>query len=96
MSNNELHSELSLVKSDKKLAEAELEASQKKWAEYVMKNKNEICSNLHPVKVKKKRSARWKEFVTKIKTMLGLTKKKEVYDGIEAYLQYRDEFSEVI
>lgn len=88
MIRSDLQAELRHNKSDKAIVKAELEASRRVWVNYILQNKTEICSNLHPVKVKKKRSARWKEFVTKIKTMLGLTKKKEVYDGIETYLQY--------
>lgn len=90
MNNTELQSELSLNESDKRLANAELEASKKVWVNYILDNKTEICSNLHPIPVKKKRSVRWKEFIDKIKKMFGLIPRKENIDGIEAYLQYCD------
>lgn len=92
MNSAELQSELSQNESDKKLAKAELEASQRVWVNYVLQNKTEICSNIHPVTVKKKRSARWKEFTDKIKKIFGFTPRKETVDGIEAYLQYRNDF----
>lgn len=90
MNSNELQSELSLNKSDKQLAKAELEASKKKWVEYILQHKNEIYSNLQPIRVRKKKSTRLKEFINKIKTIFGLVTRKENINGIEAYLQYSD------
>lgn len=92
MNNIELQKELARNDSDKQLANAELEASKKKWVEYILTNKEEICSNLHPIMVKKKKRALFNEFISKIKAIFGLTPRKEEIDGIEAYLQYRNEF----
>ena len=91
MNSIELQSELSQNESDKKLAKAELDASKQKWVEYIMKNKDEICSNTQPLFVRKKRSVQWNEFIKKIKKIFGFELRKENIDGIEAYLQYRDE-----
>ena len=90
MNDLELQGELARNESEKQLIRAELDSSHKKWVEYALKNKDEICSIHHPIVVKKKRSARWKDFINKLKAIFGLTKRKENYDGIEAYLQYRD------
>lgn len=92
MNSAEIQSELSQNESDKKLAKAELDASKQKWIEYIMKNQDEICSNPRPLLVRKKRSARWKEFTDKIKKIFGFTPRKETADGIETYLQYRNDF----
>lgn len=91
MNNTELQSELSQNESDKKLAKAELDASKQKWVEYIMKNQDEICSNPRPLLVRKKRSAQWNEFIKKIKKIFGFEPRKENVDGIETYLQYRNE-----
>lgn len=96
MNNNELNAELERNKSDKKISMAELEASQKKWAEYALNNINEICLHTKPVIVKKKYRYRWKEFLTKIKTIMGFTKANKKEDGIETYLQYRNNIEELI
>lgn len=92
MNNIELQTELARNASDKQLVNAELEASKKKWIEYILNNKEEICSSHHPIRVKKKKSALFNEFISKIKAIFGLTPRKEEIDGIEAYLQYRNEF----
>lgn len=92
MNNNELQAELNINKSDKELTKAQLEANLKQWADYALKNKEDICSYQKTVVVKKKTSAKWKEFKEKLKSIFGLNPKKKEYDGIEAYLQYRDDF----
>ena len=92
MNNTDLQAELARNASDKQLANAELEASKKKWVEYIVKNQELICSNPRPLIVKKKTTARLRDFWNKIKTIFGFTPRKEEFDGIEAYLQYRDKF----
>ena len=92
MNNIDLQAELSRNASDKQLVNAELEASKKKWVEYLLKNQETICSNPRPLTVKKKTTARLRDFWNKIKTIFGFTPRKEEFDGIEAYLQYRDKF----
>lgn len=84
----DLYQELQRNDSDKKLLNEEASAYQKQWASYVLNNKDRICSNLHPIVVKKKRKVRWNEFINKIKKMFGFERRKEEYDGIETYLQY--------
>lgn len=90
MNNFDLQSELSKNEADKQIVSTEIEASRNKWAEYVIKNKNEICSYHKPVVVKKKRCAKFSDFLNKIKIILGLKQKEDKADGIETYLQYRD------
>ena len=92
MNNIDLQAELARNVSDKQLVNAELEASKKKWIEYILKNQETICSNPRPLIVKKKTTARLCDFWNKIKTIFGFTPRKEEFDGIEAYLQYRDKF----
>ena len=92
MNNIDLQAELERNASDKQLVNAELEASKKKWVEYILKNQETICSNQRTLIVKKKTTARLREFWNKIKTIFGFTPRKEEFDGIEAYLQYRDKF----
>lgn len=92
MNNIDLQAELARNASDKQLVNAELEASKKKWVEYLLKNQETICSNPRPLIVKKKTTARLRDFWNKIKTIFGFTPRKEEFDGIEAYLQYRDKF----
>ena len=92
MNNTDLQAELARNASDKQLVNAELEASKKKWVEYIMENQEVICSNPRPLIVKKKTTARLRDFWNKIKTIFGFTPRKEEFDGIEAYLQYRDKF----
>lgn len=77
MNDAELYKELSLNKSDETLARAELKAAHDKWVKYVMENKDVICSNYHPMTVKKKKSAIWREFICKIKSIFGFTPKIE-------------------
>lgn len=91
MNSFDLQKEIDRNESDKQMVKAELEAYQKKWAEYVMANKEEICRTHKPIVVKKKLKARCSEFIDKLKTVLGLKPRKERLDGIEAYLQYSDE-----
>lgn len=90
MNNFDLQAELNRNESDKKIVNAELEASRNKWADYVVKNKDEICTYSQPIVVKKKARAKLNDFFNKIKIIFGLTPKKENIDGIEAYLQYSD------
>lgn len=92
MNNIDLQAELARNASDKQLVNAELEASKKKWIEYILKNRETICSNPRPLLVKKKTTARLRDFWNKIKTIFGFMPRKEEFDGIEAYLQYRDKF----
>ena len=92
MNNIDLQAELARNVSDKQLVNAELEASKKKWIEYILKNQETICSNPRPLIVKKKTTARLRDFWNKIKTKLGFTRRKEEFDEIEAYIQYRDKF----
>ena len=92
LNNIDLQAELARNVSDKQLVNAELEASKKKWIEYILKNQETICSNPRPLIVKKKTTARLRDFWNKIKTIFGFTPRKEEFDGIEAYLQYRDKF----
>lgn len=96
MNSNEFQKELERNESNKQLINAELEASKKKWVEYIVKNQGEICSNPHPLIVKKKKSVRIKEFIKKVKTIFGLNPRKENFDGIEAYLQYSDDDNQII
>lgn len=90
MNQFDLNNEMQRNESDKQLAYAELEASRNKWAQYLINNKDEICTTLHPMVVKKKTKARVSDFINKIKMIFGLIPKKEEKDGIEAYLQYCD------
>lgn len=92
MNNIDLQAELARNASDKQLVNAELEASKKKWVEYLLKNQEAICSNPRSLIVKKKTTARLRDFWNKIKTIFGFIPRKEEFDGIEAYLQYRDKF----
>ena len=92
MNNIDLQAELARNASDKQLVNAELEASKKKWVEYLLKNQETICSNPRPLIVKKKTTARLRDFWNKIKTIFGFTARQEEFDGIEASLQYRDKF----
>ena len=69
MNNTDLQAELARNASDKQLVNAELEASKKKWVEYILKNKETICSNPRPLIVKKKTTARLRDFWNKIKTI---------------------------
>lgn len=90
MNDFDLRAELNRNESERKIVNAELEASRNKWADYVMKNKDKICTFCSPVIVKKKTSSRFKELINKIKFILGLKRKEESRNGIEAYLQYSD------
>lgn len=90
MNQFDLNNEMQRNESDKQLAYAELEASRNKWVQYLINNKDEICTTLHPRVVKKKTKARVSDFINKIKMIFGLIPKKEEKDGIEAYLQYCD------
>ena len=92
MNNIYLQAELARTASYKQLVNSELQASKKKWVEYLLKNQETICSNPRPLIVKKKTTARLRDFWNKIKTIFGFTARKEEFDGIEAYLQYRDKF----
>lgn len=96
MNEFELHKELERNSNDKQIIKDELCASQKKWAEYVLKHKDEIHSQHHPIIVKKKKSAFFKEVLNKIKAIFGLTKRKNNQNGTETYLHYRNEFEEHI
>lgn len=94
-----LQKELDINESDKQLLYAELEASQKKWAQYLINNKEAVCSFHHPIVVKKKRRVRFKEFIEKIKTLFGFNKEKDKrgeIDGIEAYLHHRINFERTL
>lgn len=91
MNNVDLKNELSINEADKKLTKIELDVQHKKFVNYVLNNKEEICSNCSPIVVRKKYNVRFKEFINKLKKVFGLEKRKEYYDGIEAYLQYSDD-----
>lgn len=91
MNDFDLQAELNRNASDKQIVGAELEASRNKWADYVIQRKEEICAYTQPIVVKKKKSAKFRDFVNKIKIIFGLAPRKEQTDGIEAYLQYRDD-----
>lgn len=86
MNDAELHKELERNKSDKDMLGAELNAYQKKWADYVLAHKDEINSNHHPMVLKKKRSIRLNEFLGKIKTIFGFNRRKGEEDGTETYI----------
>ena len=88
MNNFDLQTELDKNETDKQIANTEIEVSKNKWAEYVIKNKDEICSYHKPIIVKKKRRAKLGDFLNKIKIILGLKQKEDKTDGIETYLQY--------
>lgn len=90
MNSYDLNNELARNESDKQLAYAELEASRNKWVNYLIENKNEICTIHHPTVVRKKRKERFKDFIKKIKMIFGFIPRKENKDGIETYLQYCD------
>ena len=92
MNNFDLNNELARNESDKQLAYAELEASRSKWVDYLIENKNEICTTHHPTVVKKKKNEKFKVFFNKIKAIFGFTPRRENNDGIETYLQYRNSF----
>lgn len=94
MNNFDLNNELARNESDKQLVYAELEASRNKWVDYLIQNKNDICTTHHPIVVKKKNKEILKGFIDKIKTIFGFTPRKENNDGIEAYLQYRNGFEQ--
>lgn len=94
MNNFDLNNELARNESDKQLVYAELEASRNKWVDYLIQNKNDICTTHHPTVVKKKNKEILKGFIDKIKTIFGFTPRKEINDGIEAYLQYRNGFEQ--
>lgn len=96
MNTNDFKNELELNESEKQLIRAELDASHKKWVNYVLENKDKICSTHHPIKVKKKKRFVWREFCDKIKKIMGLEKPRNNFDGIEAYLQYSDDFGKFI
>lgn len=87
----ELNRELERNNIEKRIINDELDASKKKWVEYLLKNKDNICLNNAPILVKKKKKAVFNDFVYKIKAILGLLPKKVENDGIETYLQYRSE-----
>lgn len=90
MNEFDLQAELNRNDSDKQITKAELEVSRNKWAEYVVRNKDKICSFNGPTIVRKKRIPQIKEFITKIKIIFGLIPKEKKNNGIEAYLQYCD------
>ena len=98
MNEFELHKELERNSNDKQIIKDELCASQKKWAEYVLKHKDEIHSQHHPIIVKKKKSAFFKEVLNKIKAIFGMVnhKNNNNQNGTETYLHYRNEFEEHI
>lgn len=96
MNDFDLNNELARNESDKQLACAELEASRSKWVDYLIQNKNEICTIHHPIVVKKKNKEILKGFINKIKAIFGFTPRKENNDGIETYLQYRNSFKQGI
>lgn len=88
MNEFDLQAELNRNESDKQIVNAELEVSRKKWVDYLLQNKENICSYNQPIKVKKKNRARFNDFVNKIKIIFGLKRKENKVDGIETYLQY--------
>lgn len=88
MNSQEIYKELANNESDKILAKNEIKQYQKKWADYVINNKDKVMYELQPIVVKKKNKVCFKEFIGKIKKMFGFEKRKEEIDGIEAYLQY--------
>lgn len=94
MNNFDLNNELAHNESDKQLVYAELEASRSKWVEYLINNKDEICTTHRPIVVKQKKKERLKRFINKIKTIFGLMPRKDSNDGIETYLQYRNSFEQ--
>lgn len=90
MNNVDLQIELKRNESDKQLTKTELDVLRNKWVNYLIENKDDVCSTLHPVVVKKKTKAKFVDFINKLKKIFGISQRKENIDGIEAYLQYRD------
>lgn len=74
MSDKELESEIKKIESEKELIEIELDQSKNKWAKYVIENHDSILNNTQPVVVKKKKNIRLKEFMNRLKIVLGFKK----------------------
>lgn len=86
MNSIDMQAELERNENDKQLAKAELHAAKNKWVDYIIENRKTICSRNYPVIVKKKKKVVIKEFIYRLKTIFGLTAKKEDTDGIETYI----------
>lgn len=91
MNEYDLHKELERNNADKEIVQAELEASKNKFAKYALSHMDSINKFHQPIVVKKKKSVRFKEFIDKIKAILGLTKNTEI-DGTKTYLQHCENF----
>lgn len=91
MNDFELSRELEANEAEKNILKEELEASKRKYAEYMRKNMETGLIDSAPVRVRKKKSALLSEFYGKIRKIMGFGRRKEGYDGIEAYLQLGDE-----
>ena len=74
MSDKELETEIKKIESEKELIEIELDQSKNKWAKYVIENHDSILNNMQPVVVKKKKNIRLKEFMDRLKIVLGFKK----------------------
>lgn len=76
-SNDEVLSELQRVKENEELIRIELENAKKKWIEYALKCKDDICKHQQPIVVKKKFKYRISDMFNSLFRVFGFTKNKK-------------------
>lgn len=75
--NDEVLSELQKVKENEELIKIELENAKKKWIEYALKCKDDICKYQQPIVVKKKFKYRISDMFNSLLRVFGFTKNKK-------------------